>query len=90
MALLLCCALAQDPAAILRDLRDFSPAGMDRRLGPAASGAPKVPEIWMPPVQEGAKGRRFGMGPDGKAEFESGGILEFPGSPFCVSATNVN
>ena len=35
-------------------------------------------------------GARFGMGPDGKAEFECGGILEFPGSPFCVSATNVN
>ena len=35
-------------------------------------------------------GARFGMGADGKAEFECGGILEFPGSPFCVSATNVN
>jgi hypothetical protein len=35
-------------------------------------------------------GARFGMGPDGKAEFECGGVLEFPGSPFCVSATNVN
>jgi hypothetical protein len=35
-------------------------------------------------------GARFGMGPDGKAEFECGGVLEFPGSPFSVSATNVN
>ncbi|MBE3069605.1 MAG: hypothetical protein IMZ66_05145 [Planctomycetes bacterium] len=35
-------------------------------------------------------GARFGMGPDGKDEFECGGVLEFPGSPFCVSATNVN
>ncbi len=35
-------------------------------------------------------GARFGMGPDGKAEFECGGVLEHPGSPFCVSATNVN
>ena len=35
-------------------------------------------------------GAKFGMGPDGKAEFECGGVLEFPGSPFCVSATNVN
>ncbi|MGD0900094.1 MAG: hypothetical protein ABR915_19845 [Thermoguttaceae bacterium] len=35
-------------------------------------------------------GARFGMGPDGKAEFECGGVLEFPGSPFWISATNVN
>jgi hypothetical protein len=35
-------------------------------------------------------GARFGMGPDGKDEFECGGILEFPGAPFCISATNVN
>lgn len=35
-------------------------------------------------------GARFGMGPDGKDEFECGGILELPGSPFCISATNVN
>ncbi|MCY3024346.1 MAG: hypothetical protein NTW87_35670, partial [Planctomycetota bacterium] len=35
-------------------------------------------------------GAKFGMGPDGKDEFECGGFLEFPGSPFCISATNVN
>lgn len=35
-------------------------------------------------------GARFGMGKDGGDEFECGGILEFPGSPFCISATNVN
>jgi hypothetical protein len=35
-------------------------------------------------------GAKFGMGPDGKDEFECGGVLEFPGSPFCISATNVN
>jgi len=35
-------------------------------------------------------GARFGMGPSGKDEFECGGILEIPGSPFCISATNVN
>lgn len=35
-------------------------------------------------------GARFGMGPDGKASFECGGVMEFPGNPFCVSATNVN
>jgi hypothetical protein len=30
------------------------------------------------------------MGPNGTDEFECGGQLEFPESPFCVSATNVN
>jgi hypothetical protein len=35
-------------------------------------------------------GAKFGMGRDGKDEFECGGVLEFPGSPFSVSATNVN
>ncbi len=35
-------------------------------------------------------GARFGMGPQGNDEFECGGILKFPGSPFCISATNVN
>ncbi|MEO6568654.1 MAG: hypothetical protein ABIO94_07805, partial [Opitutaceae bacterium] len=35
-------------------------------------------------------GAKFGMGPDGKDEFECGGIMEFPGHPFGVSATNVN
>jgi hypothetical protein len=35
-------------------------------------------------------GARFGMGPQGRDQFECGGVLEFPGSPFCISATNVN
>ncbi len=35
-------------------------------------------------------GAKFGMGPDGQDEFECGGALEFPGTPFCISATNVN
>ncbi len=35
-------------------------------------------------------GAKFGMGPDGKDDFECGGALEFPGAPFGVSATNVN
>ncbi len=39
----------------------------------------------------GTQGRQtFGMGPTGKDEFECGGMLEFPGHPFSVSATNVN
>lgn len=35
-------------------------------------------------------GEKFGMGPTGTDEFECGGILEFPGHPFGISATNVN
>lgn len=35
-------------------------------------------------------GAKFGMGPEGKDEFEFGGVLAFPGAPFCLSATNVN
>jgi hypothetical protein len=35
-------------------------------------------------------GARFGMGKDGKDEFECGGWLEFPGPPFAICATNVN
>jgi hypothetical protein len=35
-------------------------------------------------------GARFGMGPAGKDAFECGGILEFPGAPLAISATNVN
>jgi hypothetical protein len=35
-------------------------------------------------------GEKFGMGPTGTDEFECGGILEFPGHPFSISATNVN
>ena len=35
-------------------------------------------------------GATFGMGPEGKDEFECGGVLEVPGAPVCVSAANVN
>jgi hypothetical protein len=35
-------------------------------------------------------GAKFGMGADGKAEFECGGIMEIPGNPVGVSASNVN
>lgn len=35
-------------------------------------------------------GAKFDMGPNGKDEFECGGVLEFPGAPFGISATNVN
>ena len=36
------------------------------------------------------KGKRFDMGPDGKAEFECGGVMPFPGFPYLVCGTNVN
>lgn len=35
-------------------------------------------------------GAKFGMGPTGQDEFECGGVLEFPGAPYAISATNVN
>jgi hypothetical protein len=35
-------------------------------------------------------GAKFGVGPDGKAPFECGGALNFPGKPYLISATNVN
>lgn len=35
-------------------------------------------------------GARFGMGPQGEDDFECGGVLDFPGAPFAISATNVN
>ena len=35
-------------------------------------------------------GARFGLGAHGTDEFECGGLMEFPGWPLCVSATNVN
>ena len=33
---------------------------------------------------------QFGMGPDGKDPFECGGVMNFPGHPFSLSAANVN
>lgn len=35
-------------------------------------------------------GAKFDMGPNGDDEFECGGVLDLPGSPFAISATNVN
>lgn len=35
-------------------------------------------------------GKRFDMGPDGKAEFECGGAMAFPGYPYALCGTNVN
>lgn len=35
-------------------------------------------------------GKRYDMGPDGKADFECGGAMDFPGFPFSLSGTNVN
>ena len=59
---------AHNRAAILRDLQDFSLAGMDRRLGPdyafyhGQGQKEKFPEVWMPPRKEGAKGRHYQVG----------------------------
>jgi len=41
--------------------------------------------VWATPG-----GQKFGMGPDGKDALECGGLIEFPGAPFCISASNVN
>lgn len=35
-------------------------------------------------------GAKFDLGPVGKDEYECGGIMELPGSPLSISATNVN
>lgn len=35
-------------------------------------------------------GAKFDMGPDGKAEFECGGVMEFGGHPYKLCTTNVN
>ncbi|HEY3323777.1 MAG TPA: hypothetical protein VGP72_25220 [Planctomycetota bacterium] len=35
-------------------------------------------------------GARFDMGPDGKADFECGGTMEFAGHPYRICTTNVN
>ncbi len=35
-------------------------------------------------------GAKFDLGPDGKDEYECGGVMELPGSPLSISATNVN
>jgi len=35
-------------------------------------------------------GQKFGMGPEGKDNFECGGTIDFPGKPFAISASNVN
>lgn len=57
-----------DRAAVLRELRDFSAAGISRRLGPDHTSTPRVdrkdefPAVWMAPVKEGAKGRRYEIG----------------------------
>ncbi|HMJ88328.1 MAG TPA: hypothetical protein VK530_00845, partial [Candidatus Acidoferrum sp.] len=45
---------------------------------------------WAPVVFATQGGAVFGIGPNGTDEFECGGVLDFPGNPFCISATNVN
>ena len=43
-----------------------------------------------PVIYHSNGGKRFDMGPDGKATFECGGMMSFPGFPFALSGTNVN
>jgi hypothetical protein len=45
---------------------------------------------FAPVVYATQGGATIGIGPSGTDEFECGGTLDFPGNPFCVSATNVN
>ncbi len=66
--LLATCCLAADRAAVLRELRDFSQAGMSRRLGPDYAAyhrggqAEKFPEVWMVPAKEGPGERQWQLG----------------------------
>ncbi|MCY3022785.1 MAG: hypothetical protein NTW87_27720 [Planctomycetota bacterium] len=43
-----------------------------------------------PVVYHTNAGARFEMGADGKADFECGGVMEFPGYPYKICTTNVN
>lgn len=45
---------------------------------------------WTPVVYATQGGAVFGIGQNGNDEFECGGTLDFPGTPFCISASNVN
>jgi hypothetical protein len=57
-----------DRAAILRELQDFSPAGLDRRLGPdygfyhRQGAEERFPEIWVAPSKQEPGGRRHQIG----------------------------
>ncbi len=57
-----------DRAAVLRDLQDFSLAGMDRRLGPDYAAchrggpAEKFPTVWMAPRRQDHGGREYQIG----------------------------
>lgn len=92
---------SRNAAAIVRELGDFSQAGMDRRLGPgyafyhAGSTAEKFPEQWMPPVREEAKGRRYEIGgpwtPLVSGDFSStqGQILYVPDAGFGMDRVTI-
>lgn len=45
---------------------------------------------FAPVVYATQGGATFGIGPNGTDEFECGGVLSFPGNPFCINAANVN
>jgi hypothetical protein len=51
----------------------------------------KIVNYRFAPVKFASQGgATFGVGPSGNDEFECGGVLDFPGQPFCISATNLN
>lgn len=91
----------RNAAAIVRELGDFSQAGMDRRLGPAyafyhaGAETEKFPEQWMPPVKEEAKGRRYEIGgpwtPQASGDFSStqGQILYVPDGGFGMDRVTI-
>jgi hypothetical protein len=84
----------------LRDARLIDPVavemadthGIDVSLITVADfGGRKLVNYRFSPVTFSMQGgATFGMGLAGDDEFECGGMLEFPGSPFCISATNLN
>jgi hypothetical protein len=56
-----------DRAAVLAELRDFTLAGMDQRLGPGYGFyrhglAERFPKVWMAPAKQGPDRRRWQIG----------------------------
>lgn len=93
-------ALAARGAVIVKELGDFSHAGMDRRLGPdyafyhKGEKAGEFPEHWIPPVKEEAKGRRYQIGgpwTNESGDFSStqGQILYVPDAGFGMDRVTI-
>jgi len=89
-----------DRGSALRELRDFSVEGRHRRLGPDYAHyhkdgpAEEFPKLWMPPVKEGPKGRRWEYGgpwSDKAGDFSStqGQVLYTPERGFGVDRVTI-